>query len=668
MDILVNVANQKLKIATNLKSLVAGTQEFVKFTFNLTDDWDGLLTFAQFCQNDTAYNQYLDEDNSVYLPPEIGAGTCTLMLYGSGDDVIATTNYLTLTIDENVLVEDANSTEISTSLYNQLVTMFGAFQDEVDDLSAKFTAIENSETFTHLVESTVQSEMTDFLANGYLANLTIEDGSITRSKVNSAFEATLSKADSAMQPSVYDTNGVGADIFQYVQNAVNSVANNVSTNATNISGNTSAINALRTLVGSLQNVTFNNINYSSNKSIVDLLKALIDAAGTQLSYDNGQLYLLNHNNDELGSGITVAAQGGGLSGVKIEVLTGDALAELGVEDELSDESYYVVIEDDENNEVLSYAFLPATGGSSGGGSSTNIVITYDNQQSSYIYALGTPIRLGGSYSATDSAGDSVVCSYVWKVNGTTVMQGSSMESISSFNFTDYCTAASTYKITLTLSDGEGAIASKSWSVQTVDLKIESGFDDSILYQAGQNVRFTYTPYGAVQKTAHFILDGDELTSVSLTSRQNGGSPREYILSGLTHGAHLLECYITAEIGSVTIETAHIQKNIVCYDINTSSPIITSLYQTDYVESVSVRQYNQLNIGFTVYDPTTNTPTVTMTDTYTVSVADEFGNVTEETRTDDSYEVQMLAGEASGVIHYKTQYIGEHTLTLSCRTA
>ena len=122
MDILVNVANQKLKIATNLKSLVAGTQEFVKFTFNLTGDWDDLMTFAQFQQNGVAYNAYLDDDNSAYLPSEIGVGTCTLMLYGSNDKTIATTNYLTLTIDENIIVSDANSTEISESLYTQLVT------------------------------------------------------------------------------------------------------------------------------------------------------------------------------------------------------------------------------------------------------------------------------------------------------------------------------------------------------------------------------------------------------------------------------------------------------------------------------------------------------------------------------------------------------------------
>lgn len=80
MELLINVINQKLKLATNLKSLVAGTQQFIKFTFNLSDEWDDLLTFAQFIQGENAYSQYLDSDNSVYLPSEIQEGVCKLAL------------------------------------------------------------------------------------------------------------------------------------------------------------------------------------------------------------------------------------------------------------------------------------------------------------------------------------------------------------------------------------------------------------------------------------------------------------------------------------------------------------------------------------------------------------------------------------------------------------
>jgi hypothetical protein len=68
MNILVNVINQKLKIKANTKRLVSGTQKFIRFEFNLDDAWDNLLVFAQFIQNGKAYNDYLDENNSVYLP------------------------------------------------------------------------------------------------------------------------------------------------------------------------------------------------------------------------------------------------------------------------------------------------------------------------------------------------------------------------------------------------------------------------------------------------------------------------------------------------------------------------------------------------------------------------------------------------------------------------
>lgn len=137
MSILVNVVNQKMYVSSTMESIVTGSQQFVKFRFNLSDEWDGLLTFAQFRQNGVAYNQYLDEENAVYLPAEIGAGACTLMLYGSKDKVIGTTNYLTLKIDENILVSDASSTDISESLYTQLVSKVDTLSKKIVDKVSK---------------------------------------------------------------------------------------------------------------------------------------------------------------------------------------------------------------------------------------------------------------------------------------------------------------------------------------------------------------------------------------------------------------------------------------------------------------------------------------------------------------------------------------------------
>lgn len=267
MDILVSVVNQKLRVTTNLKTLVDGTQEFIRFVFNLPSEWDDLLVFAQFMQDGVAYNQYLDEDNGAYLPSEIGVGTCTLMLFGSDEDVIATTNYLTLKIEPNILVSDAQSTNISQSLYTQLVTRVNnlitwneqnaaelvavdrelqrqinakadqsdiddieadinninsalslkASQSQVDRMAQQLDALENSDVIANAIEDAVQAELAELISSGSMAALSIADGTLSRSKVDTDFESTLVKADNAMQPSVYDPQNRRVDIFDYAK-------------------------------------------------------------------------------------------------------------------------------------------------------------------------------------------------------------------------------------------------------------------------------------------------------------------------------------------------------------------------------------------------------------------------------------------------------------------
>lgn len=123
MDVNINVIGQKLKIASNLKNYVEGTQRFVKFIFSFHDNtWDDMLITAQFQQNDHAYNTYLDSDNAVYLPKEITVGRCKLLLFGSKTNVKATTSYIDFDIDANYAVQNASSVALTTTEYDKLVT------------------------------------------------------------------------------------------------------------------------------------------------------------------------------------------------------------------------------------------------------------------------------------------------------------------------------------------------------------------------------------------------------------------------------------------------------------------------------------------------------------------------------------------------------------------
>lgn len=137
MEIQISVVGQKLRASSNSIRLIDGSQNFVKFTFNLDDSWESLTSYAQFTQNGVAYKVYLDDDNSVFLPHEINEGTCLMALSGTGDGVIATTDFIRLNVAGNILTDGQESAGVTKSLYEQLI-------DRLTSLEARLDAVEHT--------------------------------------------------------------------------------------------------------------------------------------------------------------------------------------------------------------------------------------------------------------------------------------------------------------------------------------------------------------------------------------------------------------------------------------------------------------------------------------------------------------------------------------------
>lgn len=291
----------------------------------------------------------------------------------------------------------------------------------------------------------------------------------------------------------------------------------------------------------------------------------------------------------------------------------------------------------ENEKKEPKAQFKIQGGGGGGGTSSILKITYITT-TPVVATLNDKIIIKYNFSRTDSSGDvGGDGTATWKVDGSIVATNTAASGENSFDITDHITVG-THKVNLSIVDDAGSLVTKTWTVQRVDVRLESSFNDTFTYPIGK-VSFDYTPYGAIQKRVHFVLDGKEIGTVDTTV---SGVPLAYELPAQTHGAHLLEVYMTAEINGKAIESNHIVKDIIWYDSTSNKPVIGCVKQ-----KFTAKQYDTANIVYTVYDPSTETPQVTLA-------------------VDGKAVSTLTIDSNTQTWQFKPSDIGTHTLTITCR--
>ena len=316
-----------------------------------------------------------------------------------------------------------------------------------------------------------------------------------------------------------------------------------------------------------------------------------------------------------------------------------------VEDEDVGENVFVLYEitnEGKEDEVREAKRKFTIVGGSGGGSSSSLKISYVTT-SPVIATVNDKVLIKYNFSGTDSSGDIISeGNYTWKIGSKIIASGIATHGENTFDATDFATTTS-QKFTLTIIDDAGSLATKSWTVQKVDLRLESTFSDAYGYQ--NDVTFNYTPYGAIQKDVYFILDGKELGTVKTST---SGIPTSYTIPAQSHGSHLLKVYMTAFINNILIESNPIYKDILWQDTTSEIPIIGCATQT-----IDATQYNTVNIKYTVLDPNTETPKVIW------RIGDKV--VSEEILTEkDAYGYYTFS--------YKANDAGTFVFTVSCGEA
>lgn len=290
------------------------------------------------------------------------------------------------------------------------------------------------------------------------------------------------------------------------------------------------------------------------------------------------------------------------------------------------------------------------GGGGGAGSSVAMRIAYvEGYGTPLIATVDDKVIIKYDFSGEDSAGDTNLDGTAsWKVGSRVVKTEDVATGVNEFDLTDYVSVGDN-KVVLTITHATGAMATKAWTIKIIDVRLAESFDDTRKYTANSPINYTFIPYGGIEKTVHFILDGEEIgTKISLAA--SSGLSDSYDIPAHEHGTHLLEVYMTATVNGKTIESNHLFSDIIWYDETSLIPVISCTQQ-----EFTARQYETTNIEYTVYDPSTETPVVTRKATY----------VNEEGEIVETYNSTSTLQSNTDIWSFKTDVIGEHTLTIYC---
>ncbi|EOZ2853484.1 leucine-rich repeat protein [Listeria monocytogenes] len=239
-------------------------------------------------------------------------------------------------------------------------------------------------------------------------------------------------------------------------------------------------------------------------------------------------------------------------------------------------------------------------GSGGGGATSNaeLSLTNLNDSNNIANSYGSSVVLKFNFTSIENGQSTGKATCNINVNGVsrkniTINQGENEIDVSEL----LSSGENTVKIKCT--DIYGNYRMLAYTITLIDLKITSTFDDSLSYT--DQITYKYTPYGAISKTIHFVLDGNEIDTKVITT--TGKQYTQYIPI-MSHGTHSLEVYATAELDDATIESEKLYHEIIFVEEGNENVIIAANYNVE-----SLQQGELVSIPFIVYNPSSLTSTI-----------------------------------------------------------
>lgn len=283
----------------------------------------------------------------------------------------------------------------------------------------------------------------------------------------------------------------------------------------------------------------------------------------------------------------------------------------------------------------------------GGGEGVTIRLTNQNGTSTLVGSYGNAVSLMFTFTSTENDLPTGNANLKITVNSVQKVNMSIPQGLTSIDVAPYL-AIGANTVVVTCTDIYGKSRSLAYDVTVVKLSIESTFNADVPYD--NDILFKYTPFGSVEKTIHFIVDGKEIGTVitSLTGKQMTRT-----IPKMPHGAHKLEVYSTATLNETDLISPVLTYDIICLNAGDTTPVIASAYTTE-----TLAQGEQVSIPFIVYDPTRLSCDITLT-IYTKNAGSEVVFSEQNITVNRSKQEWNTRKYPTGTVYFRIKY-GEIT--------
>lgn len=273
---------------------------------------------------------------------------------------------------------------------------------------------------------------------------------------------------------------------------------------------------------------------------------------------------------------------------------------------IPDGSFYRVTIVDKINQEF-YVVRLTVAGSGGGGesqSSSKLEMNYYPENSSTKYSLyRDKCELQFNVTALDADGERTGNGtgelFVNNISkGTfTVTQGLNTVEVGEYLVLGANTVS--IQISMDVGDEQPKKRQKTWTINTVSVQLEWEYNEADVNDIYKDFHIFWKASGNVNKKLHVLIDGiyEVVSAPTRSTAEQDFVITDVISHGLTHGGHLIEAYVTAEVGDQTIRTTSVFKQALFRDID--SPQIMISYK---LESKNLIQYDTVSIPIIIFNP------------------------------------------------------------------